>query len=81
MKTKSVNRHTGGKRILHVKNSSSGFYKVHKTGRLGKNAYTLTRKKRFVICMVNGVIIHLYVRHIKKRVTKCSRRRFPRVIM
>lgn len=26
-----------GKSILHVKNSSGGFYKVKKTGRLGKD--------------------------------------------
>ena len=27
----------GGKSVLHVKNSAGGFYKVKKTGRLGKN--------------------------------------------
>lgn len=31
-----------------------------------KIANTLTRKKRIVICMVDGVTIHLYVRHIRK---------------
>ena len=36
-KQKQPKIHDGGKSVLHVKNSSGGFYKVKKTGRLGKN--------------------------------------------
>ena len=37
MKKKAVKQHTGGKSILHVRNTSGGFAKLHKTGKLGKN--------------------------------------------
>lgn len=37
MQTKKKRMYDGGKSVLHVKNSAGGFYKVKKTGRLGKN--------------------------------------------
>lgn len=37
MQKKKVRVYDGGKSILHVKNCTGGFYKVKKTGRLGKN--------------------------------------------
>lgn len=52
MKKKSAKQHTGGRSILHVKNSSSGFYKVHKTGRLGKNCKHFNMEKK--TCNLHG---------------------------
>ena len=37
MQKKKKRMYDGGKSVLHVKNSAGGFYKVKKTGRLGKN--------------------------------------------
>ena len=37
MKKKKKQVHDAGRSVLHVKNSAGGFYKVKKTGRLGKN--------------------------------------------
>lgn len=37
MPKKEERMNDGGKSIIHVKNSAGGFYKVKKTGRLGKN--------------------------------------------
>lgn len=45
MKKKKLRMYDGGKSILHVKNSSGGFYKVKKTGRLGKNCIHFSKSK------------------------------------
>lgn len=37
MQKKKKRMYDEGKSVLHVKNSAGGFYKVKKTGRLGKN--------------------------------------------
>ncbi len=37
MEKKKKRIHDSGKSVLHVKNSSGGFYKVKKSGKLGKD--------------------------------------------
>lgn len=51
-KKKSKRIHDAGKSILHIKNSSGGFYKVRKAGRLGKNCVYYDERK--LICILKG---------------------------
>lgn len=48
----------GGKSVLYVKNSAGGFYKVKKTGRLGKNCVYFLVKK-YVPNMTNGAVLQI----------------------
>lgn len=46
MKKNKAKLHTGGKSILHVRNSSGGFCKVKKRGRIGKTCIYFDDEKK-----------------------------------
>lgn len=56
MQKKKKRMYDGGKSVLHVKNSAGGFYKVKKTGRLGKNCVHFSGRK-YVPNMINGAVL------------------------
>lgn len=51
-KKKSKRIYDGGKSVLHIKNSSGGFYKVKKTRKLGKNCIHYNEQK--LTCILDG---------------------------
>lgn len=56
MQKKKKRMYDGGKSVLHVKNSAGGFYKVKKTGRLGKNCVHF-QVEEYVPNMINGAVL------------------------
>ena len=57
MKKKKKRMYDGGQSVLHVKNSAGGFYKVKKTGRLGKNCIYFSGSGR---CTKYAVVEQVY---------------------
>lgn len=49
---KSKRIYSGGKSVVHIKNSSGGFYKVKKSGKLGKNCMHYNEQK--LTCALDG---------------------------